>query len=267
MRNFLAVATAVLAGLGSGAVAAQDDETRLKGYDITPTGLSPRYPAGYECSPLTSLYASWIDVDGTRRTEQHSGVDGGRLNDPILAPGPGTVRAVWKADWGWGREGALLIVHTREELGLQDGPPFYYSEFDHLTHGEASAFQMGQKIARGQPLAHVSRPGGNERYMEEVHWEVWEVEDDSALKWRRNDRGTKFWTNSTARLIDPLYMLSRQTPPDENGNVTITPFVSGRDYGKFRGFTYILPCHPRSPRQANSKLPSETTQNSTRGRR
>ena len=80
----------------------------LKGYDIKPTGLRPQYPAGF-CSPLTSLYASWIDVDGTRRTEAHSGVDGGRLDDPILAPGPGTIRAVWQADWGWGNEGALLI--------------------------------------------------------------------------------------------------------------------------------------------------------------
>jgi hypothetical protein len=252
MKNLLAIATAIVGGLGSGPLGAEQDESLLKGYDITPTGLSPVYPAGYECSPLTSLYASWIDVDGSRRDEPHSGVDGGRLNDSILAPGSGTVRAVWKADWGWGREGALLIVHTREELGLEEGPAFYYSEFDHLTYREASAFKIGQKIARGQRLAHVSRPGGNERYLEEVHWEVWEVEDDSALKWRRNDRGTKFWKNPTARLIDPLYMLSRQAAPDEKGNVTITPYVHGRDYRKFRGFTYILPCHPRPAQNANA---------------
>jgi hypothetical protein len=252
MKKLLALAAAVLAGFGSGAVSTTDDAPR-KGYGITPTGLSPVYPEGYECSPLTSLYASWIDVDGSRRDERHSGVDGGRLGDPILAPGPGTVRAVWKADWGWGREGALLIVHTREELGLDDGPAFYYSEFDHLTYREASAFKEGQKVARGEPLAHVSRPGGNERYLEEVHWEVWEVDDDAALKWRRSDRGTKFWTNPTARLIDPLYMLSRETGPDRNGNVTIPPYISGRDYRTFRGFTYILPCTPRSPQDANSK--------------
>ena len=35
---------------------------RLKGYEVTATGLTPDYPAGYECSPLTSLYASWTDV-------------------------------------------------------------------------------------------------------------------------------------------------------------------------------------------------------------
>ena len=57
-----------------------------KGYDITKTGLTPRYPSGMSCSPLTSFYASWDDVDGTRRDEAHSGVDGGRLGDAIIAP-------------------------------------------------------------------------------------------------------------------------------------------------------------------------------------
>src|ERR1700691_3004866 len=102
----------------------------LKGYDIKPTGLRPEYPKGFACSPLTSLYASWIDVDGTRRKEPHSGVDGGRLGDPILAPGPGTVRAVWEADWGWGREGALLIQHAPRQLNVRDRAAFFYSEFD-----------------------------------------------------------------------------------------------------------------------------------------
>jgi hypothetical protein len=138
----------------------------------------------------------------------------------------------------WGREGALL---TREEFGLKEGPAFYYSEFDYMTYRAASAFTVGQKIARAERLAHVRRPGGNEKYLEEVHWEVWEGDDDAALEWRRSDRGTKFWTNPTARLIDPLYMLSRQTPPDDQGQVMITPYLHGRDYSQFRGFTYILP--------------------------
>ena len=131
-------------------MAARQDDAHLKGYDITPTDLKPVYPAGYECSPLTSLYASWIDVDGSRRDEIHSGVDGGRLNDEILAPAPGTVRAVWKADWGWGREGALLIVHKREELGLRDGPAFYYSEFDHLRWDDGRVW-VDNAIITGRP--------------------------------------------------------------------------------------------------------------------
>ena len=114
------------------------DHTRMEGYDLHKTGLIPRYPDDYNCSPLTSLYASWDDVDGTRRDEVHSGVDGGRLGDPILAPASGEIRAAWKANWGWGEEGALLLRHTREELGLQHGPEFFYSEFDHLRLRDAS---------------------------------------------------------------------------------------------------------------------------------
>ena len=53
-------------------------EDKLKGFDITYTGLKPTYPKEFICSPLTSLYASWIDVDQTRRDELHSGIDGGR---------------------------------------------------------------------------------------------------------------------------------------------------------------------------------------------
>jgi len=242
--GLLAVAMAAAFGQESHAMQSLTNDHR-KGYDIVPTGLTPKYPEGFECSPLTSLYASWIDVDGSSRGEPHSGVDGGRLNDWILAPGPGTVRAAWKTDWGWGREGALLIVHTREDLGLRNGPPLYYSEFDHLRYEEIKQFQVGQKIARGDRLARVTRPGGKEKYLEEVHWEVWEVADDSQLKWRQNGKGKKFWTNSNAHLIDPLYMLSLHTEPDELGAVTIAPFLPKRDYSDFRGFTFIFPCHPK----------------------
>src|SRR5258708_24597044 len=65
----------------------------LRGYDLTETGLVPKYPTGYRCSPLTSLHASWIDVDGSKRDERHSGVDLGRLNDQILAPAPAVIRS------------------------------------------------------------------------------------------------------------------------------------------------------------------------------
>jgi murein DD-endopeptidase MepM/ murein hydrolase activator NlpD len=212
----------------------------LKGYDITETGLTPKYPSGADCPPLTSLYASWIDVDGTRRSEQHSGVDGGRLGDTILAPGPGVIRAAWKADWGWGSEGAILIRHSAAELGLSDSEKIYYSEFDHLTYREARAFTEGQAIARGEALARVGRPGGNPRYLPEVHWEVWEADDD-VLVWSTNKHGGRFWTNKSARLIDPLYMLALNFPP-EGASVAITPFDSGADYSQYRGFTYIFPC-------------------------
>ena len=183
MKNLFVIATAFMASLGSGAVGAKHDEAHLKGYDITPTGLSPVYPASYECSPLTSLYASWIDVDGSRRDERHSGVDGGRLNDLILAPGPGTVRAVWKADWGWGREGALLIVHARGTRPRRRAGVllFRIRPFD-VSRGERLQ-DWAENRPRGAPGARIET--GRERALPgRSPWEVWEVEDDSALKWR-----------------------------------------------------------------------------------
>jgi hypothetical protein len=237
-----AFAILLLGVVGTNAMNWQSQE--LKGYDITPTGLTPIYPPGFICSQLTSLYASWIDVDGTRRNEIHSGVDGGRLGDWILAPGPGAVRAMWQADWGWGPEGALVISHTRHDLNLSDGPELYFSEFDHLSHEEIKHFYPGQKIARGQELARVSRPGGKEEYLPEVHWEVWEIGPNDNLTWSTNKFGGQYWINESARLIDPLYMLSRERPPERDGGVVLTPFLKGRRYTDFRGFTYILPCWP-----------------------
>jgi murein DD-endopeptidase MepM/ murein hydrolase activator NlpD len=229
----------------------------LKGYDVTKTGLVPRYPAGYTCSPLTSLYASWEDVDGSRRMEAHSGVDGGRLGEPILAPGPGTVVAVWSTDWGWGHEGALLIRHTREELALQNGPKYYYSEFDHLEYEQIRAIPEGTRVKRGHQLATVSRPGGKRRYLPEVHWEVWEIDDESATVWSKNRFGGRYWRNSTGRLVDPLYMLSRNKPPSEDGVVDIPAYDARVDYRGFRGFTYILPCLKND----NRRFPGERSNN------
>jgi hypothetical protein len=53
------------------------------------------------------------------------------------------------------------------------------------------------------------------------------------------------WWNNSAKLIDPLYMLARNSPPDDLRRVLLTPFVEGHDYTWFKGFTYILPCRPR----------------------
>jgi murein DD-endopeptidase MepM/ murein hydrolase activator NlpD len=244
----LAVAIAAAASLFGLAVLPMNSRAQdvpHKGYGITKTGLRPVYPAGYECSPLTSLYASWKDVDGTDRSRPHSGVDGGRLGDPILAPAAGVVLAVWEADWGWGKEGALLIRHSRQDLNLTDGPPYYYSEFDHLRYDEIRTMKVGQQIARGQTIGHVSRPGGKSFYLPEVHLEVYEVDDDDSLEWSQNSRGAARWTNEDAQLIDPLYLMALQVLPRDGSSVSIQPFVSGADYSAFRGFTYILPCTKR----------------------
>jgi hypothetical protein len=241
MRSFscLVIISAVL---GPWVFAAAQETEYFKGYDVERTGLVPRYPADADCSPLTSLYASWDDVDGSRRTEAHSGVDVGRLGEPILSPAPGVIRAAWRADWGWGGEGALLIRHSKTELSLNQGADFYYSEFDHLRYDEIKSLAEGTKVVRGQKLATVFRPGGNQEYLPEVHWEVWELADDTLTTWHVNKFNGRYWTNPTAHLIDPLYMLSLHAVPSLDGSVDIQPYSAATDTASFRGFTYIVPC-------------------------
>jgi hypothetical protein len=216
-----------------------------KGLDIRKTGLLPRYSANLSCSPLTSFYASWDDVDGSRRDEAHSGVDGGRLGDPIFAPAAATIKAAWKANWGWGEEGALLLRHTKQDLGLSDGPDYYYSEFDHLNYDEVRDVSEGSPVTRGEQLATVFRPGGKKRYLPEVHWEVWQIDNDSATTWSTNKYKGRFWLNKTGHLLDPLYLLSQNRTPSEDGSVDIRSLDEAGDLTGFKGFTYILPCRPK----------------------
>jgi murein DD-endopeptidase MepM/ murein hydrolase activator NlpD len=248
MNKQVVIAFAIAAAL---TVAADDvfsqTDGSLKGLGIKKTGLIPRYPSDLVCPPLTSLYASRDDVDGTRRHEPHSGIDAGRLGDEILAPGPGVVIAAWKANWGWGEEGAILMRHRREDLGLATGPKFYFSEFDHLRYDEVRALQEGTRVERGARLATVFRPGGKSRYLPEVHWEVWQVEDEQATRWASNEFGARYWTNKTAHLVDPLYLLSLNAPEIDDGSVAIPVFDSDVSYGAFRGFTYIFPCREKEP--------------------
>lgn len=210
-------------------------------YEIRASGLVPKYPRTHDCSPLTSLYASWLDVDGGRRDERHSGVDGGRLGDRILAPAAATVIAVWTADWGSGDEGALLLEHSREDLNLTSGPPAYYSAFYHLKMAELGRFSRGHRLARGDLIGHVDRPGGDSSLLPEVHWEVYEVDTPSTLTWHKSTLDRPYWDNAGARLVDPLSLLALHNPP-VGLEVLIQPFEATQDYRSFRGFTYILPC-------------------------
>ena len=235
----------VLAAYGADHMSAYAEDDALKGYGITDTGLRPRYPVGHTCSPLTSLYASWKDVDGSGRDEPHSGVDGGRLGEPIFAPGPGQVLGVWVADWGWGPEGALLIRHSADDLNLRESVGQYYSAFYHLNYDEVKGYTTGQRIKRGQLLAHVWRPGGKAIYLPEVHWEVYEVRNDDVTKWHENERQHAYWTNRTSRLVDPLYLMAREEGTLRGSDVLIEPFRAGKSYADYSGFTYILPCTKR----------------------
>jgi len=228
-----------------GARADADSSHSETGIEVEPTGLVPVYPDDYACSPLTSLYASWIDVDGSRRDEQHTGVDGGRIGEWVVAPAPGTIRAVWQSNWGWGWEGSLIIKHTREEAGADEDAALYYSVFDHLDYNEIKHFEVGQHISRGQRLGRVHTPGGVPDYLPEVHWEVWETKRDE-IQWLTNEHGGLTWYNPTAQLIDPLAMLQIADSSPDSNEVKIVPHAACLSQGDCQGFTYILPCKKKS---------------------
>ncbi len=107
------------------AAVASDHPDSLKGYNATPTILRPVYPSTHACSPITSLYGSWFDLDGTRRDERHTGIDLGELGDIVLAPAAGVVTAIWETDHGWGTDWNVLITHSAADLNL----PESYREF------------------------------------------------------------------------------------------------------------------------------------------
>lgn len=242
MTRHHVAAALIAASLLSSPVTAQSPAGTVE----SPRKLMPRYPRGRDCPPVTSLFSSWDDIDGTKRSTPHSGIDLGDFGDLIMAPAAGTVVAVWRANWGWGPEGALMLRHSKAELGITEGPDFYYSEFDHLDYDEIAGVPLGRKVARGERLAHVGRPGGDPEYLPEVHWEVWSIADDTQTEWFVNKHGGRYWHNATGHLVDPLYMLSLNGPIHHDGSVPITPFDHDRDFQGFRGFTYILPC-PRTP--------------------
>ncbi len=247
-RHFATAAlfAALLLLPAGGATVAQTDFVPEDAYKHR--SLTPVYPPDRACSPLTSLFSSWDDVDGAKRDQPHSGVDGGRLGEPVLAPAPGKIIAVWRADWGWGPEGALMIRHTKKDLGLTSGPDYYFSEFDHLRYDEIRHIRIGKRVKRGEVLAHVYRPGGDPQYLPEVHWEVWSIRDDDETDWNVNEYGGKSWTNETGHLVDPLFMMSLNNSARRDNKVAIVPFDAKHDYRGFRGFTYILPCPPLKAR-------------------
>lgn len=242
----MATLMATLLSVGAPGQPADAGTIALKGYDATPTGLFPAYPADRVCPELTSLYGSWIDVDGSGRDEAHGGVDGGGFGDVIVAPADGTILALWRNDHGWGEEWNLLIQHTPGDLNVEDDGFVFFSEFDHLSEADIAHLTEGQRVVRGQPIGRVRRPGGNPAYLPEVHWEIYEVPAAAQgdLDWQPNAHGGQIWWNPSARLIDPLFMMSRQEPPRDDGAVAIQPFSADQDFRAFRGFTYLFVCEP-----------------------
>jgi hypothetical protein len=82
------------------------------------------------------------------------------------------------------------------------------------------SFQKGSAISKGISGSNGDRKsgrstarGGKPEYLPEVHWEVYEVIDDSAIEWKVGEYGTQVWTNEKSEIIDPRYLLSANGRP------------------------------------------------------
>ena len=208
-------------------------------------GLHPVFPKGFTCPPITSYYASWLDVDGTRREDVHEGIDLGNWGDAILAPADGTVVAVWATDVSYGPEWNLLISHKAAEMGL-DGDMVYFSEFDHLG-ADVSALHAGQTLERGQKIASVQVPGGVRSYIPETHWETYRLPASRVGEtyWADNglERGFLTWFNPYAVVVDPLSLMALHQEDRKKAN--IIAYDVARNFDNFVGFTYPLACVKR----------------------
>jgi hypothetical protein len=80
---------------------------------------------------------------------------------------------------------------------------------------------------------------------------VWEANAESQLTWHKNKFGGLYWLIQSARLVDPLYMLSLNAPVHGDLNADITAYQQNVDYSNFVGFTYILPCRQMPLSQAS----------------
>lgn len=203
-------------------------------------GLHAAFPSNYHCPPITSYFGSMLDVDGSEREEVHTGVDLGNWGDAIIAPADGHVVSVRQTDEGNGPEWTVLFIHTAAEMGLS-GSFVIYSEFYHLDDA-VSHLQRGQAVRRGDKVAIVRVPGGNQNYLPETHWDTYRVPESRVADtyWYDVGGGVLSWSNDAEVLVNPLALMPTIKAPDKRSE--IVPFDASHNYDGFAGFTYPLVC-------------------------
>lgn len=119
---------------------------------ITATGLTPRFPAGLVCAPISSPYGSPNRYDGSRRrNDRNGGLHGGlditlNAGTPLLAIADGEVIA--KGEGGQ-LEGIFLWLRIAP---ADSGQPFWtFAKYQHLavipTLGVGARVKVGQVVA------------------------------------------------------------------------------------------------------------------------
>lgn len=115
---------------------------------ITASGLRVDFPAGYQCEPIASPFASPTRYDGSsRRGERNKGLHGGidlslTPGTPLLAVADGEVIALGE---GGALEGNFIwIQHTPTDTGLS---VFVFSKYQHLS--VTPALNVGDRVKAG----------------------------------------------------------------------------------------------------------------------
>jgi hypothetical protein len=125
---------------------------------IEATGLTPVFPDGFACEPVSSPYGSPTRYDGSRRRmDRNSGLHGGMditLADgtPLLAVANGEVIA--KGEGGQ-LEGIFLWLRIAPE---DSGLPFWtFAKYQHLS--ALPTVEVGARVTAGQIVALSGRTG------------------------------------------------------------------------------------------------------------
>jgi len=141
---------------GRGGVDAGPIESR--DFKVEATGLTPAFPAGLDCVPISSLYGSPTRHDGSPRVGvRNGGLHGGidltvEEGTPLRAIAAGEVIA--KGEGGRLEGYFLWLRHAPED----SGQPFWtFAKFQHLS--ETSPLALGEKVRMGQVVASAGRSG------------------------------------------------------------------------------------------------------------
>ncbi len=125
---------------------------------ITPTGLTPAFPAEFDCAPIASPFASPTRFDGSmRRGDRHGGLHGGidlslREGAALLAVASGEVIARGE---GGQLEGIFLwLRHAPADTGLAF---WAFTKYQHLS--TLPDLREGDRVQAGQVVAFSGSTG------------------------------------------------------------------------------------------------------------
>lgn len=153
------LATAQMGGMGRKGVGSTQvhspvsfDGVERLDHNISATGLSVAFPAGFECTPIASPFASPERFDGsTRRGDRNSGLHGGldlslKEGTPLLAIASGEVIASGE---GGRLEGVFVwLRHAPSDTGL---PFWVFTKYQHLSR--LTMLTEGARVRTGQVIA------------------------------------------------------------------------------------------------------------------